>query len=998
MPFCVAIIIQAIICFFILSEGGTLSQIESDSYNLFEKRVENRADYFENEMVYRWSDITAYAQNIESTINAVLVDEEKKAADLEMGAELTVKVIESVVYDLVTYTEHAEVNGLYLFIGSSVADSDGLEKYSGLYIQDSNPKINPGNRSDLLLGISPISISKELDIALASNWASSVTMPEGEESAFFYSKPREAALEHPEAYIEDLGYWGRPYDISAKGTQAITYSIPLRDHEGEFLGVLGVEIDTTQLTSLFPYQEIDDEGSGSYLLATTEDDGSGLVIPNGGRQREYEILVSNGASHSLYVQEGIIYADYDEREYTIASLVHNAAEETAILSVQEISLYNATSPFAGDHWVLIGIEQEKELFSSSKMLFQSIIGVVLISLGLGLAIAAATAWLSSSRLKLLMDQVRNTRPEDTIEFTPTQINEIDELADSIKKLGSDVVASASRLSQIMKLSDRGVGAYEYNKEANTMYYTETLFDVLGVDNLPKLPDGVSKDDVSNRTLSAEGFWKLMECYDPYLDEAESTDDIFVFEVPEAQRWIRFARIKDDEQQRIFGLIEDVTQELSTRKQIEHERDHDILTGLLSRRAFESGVREALKSRSTSVAAMVMIDLDNLKYINDSYGHDWGDFYIKTTAEAISAAASDEDICSRISGDEFMIFILGRETKVEVEQMVESLRESLIAHSFKDPDGELMKIRASIGVAYYPDDAENYEQLREYADFAMYMAKNNMKGGVYFFSKQSYEQKSFILDKKEDLNRLLDEKLVDYHFQPIVDARNGQVMAYEALMRSRMESLPSPDIILELARSQSKLYLVEKLTFFESMRAFQAFDLPENIRLFVNSIGTQRLSDEDEIALREAYGDLVKRLVIEITESDYNRDLLSYKEKMAREWGSRLAIDDYGSGYSNNSLLLKVTTDYVKIDMSIVRNIDKDVDREDILAGILSYAHERGIKVIAEGVETQGELAKLIALNIDYVQGYFVGRPIPHPTDIDVSVRETIVRYYGKLNF
>lgn len=158
---------------------------------------------------------------------------------------------------------------------------------------------------------------------------------------------------------------------------------------------------------------------------------------------------------------------------------------------------------------------------------------------------------------------------------------------------------------------------------------------------------------------------------------------------------------------------------------------------------------------------------------------------------------------------------------------------------------------------------------------------------------------------------------------------------------------------------------------------------------MNSIATQRLSSDDELVLNERYPDLLKRLVIEITESDYSREMALYKEALARRFGARLAIDDFGSGNNGETSLLDYHVNFVKIDMEIVRDIDVAKDHQDIARNLIGYAHDRGIRVIAEGVETEAELRALRELGADYVQGYLTGRPAPEPRDVDDEVKRLI---------
>ena len=253
----------------------------------------------------------------------------------------------------------------------------------------------------------------------------------------------------------------------------------------------------------------------------------------------------------------------------------------------------------------------------------------------------------------------------------------------------------------------------------------------------------------------------MKWYVPYIEVEE--EGRYLFTGPHRTSWVRLVVVESGEHNRVLGLVEDVTHEIETRRRIEHERDHDILTGLFNRRAFEQEVTDLLAQRPPALGAMLMLDLDNLKFINDIYGHDWGDQYIKAAGCVVDEAFRDKGFYSRISGDEFLVFVDVCPDRASVEDLFATFRAMLDASSIVAPDGKTLKVRASMGAAFYPEDATDFAHLREYADFAMYLAKSSRKGDLFSFDRQSYEEKSFIVNNKEDLNRLLEEGLVEYHF-------------------------------------------------------------------------------------------------------------------------------------------------------------------------------------------------------------------------------------------
>lgn len=989
VPCLVALVLQGCIYFFGLSFTGSVQQMEADSYDLFSGRVTSRADYLENLMVQRWSNIGNAAAAIEDHTDALLRSSGATVADISPGSDLAVSIINASANEVIECLRSTETSGAYLVLqGNQALNPQRDSINTGIYIRDANPSENYDNNSDLLLGRCPTAVAKRLDLALDSNWAPNCvfSVSDGSSNDFYY-RPLETARKYPTAKSSDLGYWSPPHDFANNGQKSMTYSVPLRTSDGSVLGVLGIEITLNRVMALFPYEELDKHGSGSYLFALAKPLGTVLGddegLPLADTPRTYELIDGRGGSYAPYVDSDTHLFDARIDQASRMRLTTSARDSMAAAS--KLALYGPNSPYADDSWVVIGVDPEKYLFASANALKRILLVAFALSLLVGFILALSIGFALSTKLTAFMRQVRMRRPDGEVVFTPTNVSELDELAAAIKALSDDVASSASRLMQIIKLSNRRIGAFEYDAGTDTVFYAGPFFDLLGVDDYPSFPPGVDREKIAEGTLGVESLKLLFGAYRPHMMASSDDDNCWIIDVVHKRRILRLCLTDGKENARTFGLLEDVTDEITARRRIEHERDYDILTGLLNRRAFERLAESSLADarRKHSYGVMIMFDLDGLKTINDSYGHDWGDGYITRAGELIHTAIGAFGLAARISGDEFLVFLTG-ERKI-VDATVERLRTAFESQFFDTPDGRSIRVRASMGSASFPEDATDFVRLREYADFAMYAAKNTRKGELCAFDYDLYQQKSYLLSKKEDLNRLLDEVLVDYHFQPIVDAHTGAVFGYEALMRPRLKSLASPELVLDLARSESKLYLIEHITFFEALKQYSRFSMDESIHLFVNTIGTQCLSASDVDELTALYPSLLKSLVAEITESEYGRGLLARKQEVTKFWGASIAIDDYGTGYNSEAILLENIAQYVKVDISIISNISHDADRQAILLNLLGYAHERGIKVIAEGVETEEQLETLIGFGVDYIQGYLSGRATATPQPVDPAL-------------
>ena len=358
---------------------------------------------------------------------------------------------------------------------------------------------------------------------------------------------------------------------------------------------------------------------------------------------------------------------------------------------------------------------------------------------------------------------------------------------------------------------------------------------------------------------------------------------------------------------MLGIAMDVTQETIEKRKIEYERDYDLLTNLLNRRAVRTALRKLFEhSENLGVSALLMLDLDNLKFVNDTYGHDVGDSYLQLAAQVLRKFGASQALVSRISGDEFIVFLYGYQTKDQVRQVIDEIKEKIHKTRLTLPGGDAYQLRASAGIAWYPDDSLDYEELIKFADFAMYKTKNTQKGEFYEFDSESYRKDSYLLRRREDLNLLIEDQMVAFYFQPIVDARTGAIYGYEALMRSLLQSLKSPQEILTLARSQSKLYQIERLTCFGATEAFFKDNRRRRPgRKTVHQLHTQSDAGRQR---RDPSGGAVRRF-IEPDRAGAHRggkirrfgSRLRSIEYVMR-WNSGIALDDFGTGYNAETIL------------------------------------------------------------------------------------------------
>lgn len=514
--------------------------------------------------------------------------------------------------------------------------------------------------------------------------------------------------------------------------------------------------------------------------------------------------------------------------------------------------------------------------------------------------------------------------------------------------------------------------YELRSAPDSIYVTDNFFDLIGM-------PGVDADD-----LTAQSFRELLQRFERSCPHSPAPDGAMLYHIrlPSGkERYLRIETTHEDGTQ--VGLAEDATANTLEKLRIEHECDYDTLTDLYNRRAFHRICAEFFCSpEKLGHAALLMFDLDNLKQINDTFGHDWGDEYIRRTGECFAKNAPARTVCARISSDEFSALFYGYNDQDTLRADIRALKAALEHSVVQLPSGRELRVSVSGGIAWYPESSTNLITLRKYADFAMYQVKHSRRGELLEFDPEVYRTSLQERRCHEEFRRLINEELITYRFQPIIDAKDGSVFAYEALMRVDLPTLHSPADVLRLAREENCLHEVERITFFCASSAYQALEnagkVVPSALLFVNSIASQYLTPDELSEYSARYASILPRIVIEITEEEcLDPKALRIKQTIRGSSGA-FALDDYGSGYSNERSLLELSPNYIKIDLSIIRSIDTDANKRQIVSNTVSYAHQRGMKVVAEGLETADEVRTVLSLGVDLLQGFFLAMPQVEP--------------------
>ncbi len=411
---------------------------------------------------------------------------------------------------------------------------------------------------------------------------------------------------------------------------------------------------------------------------------------------------------------------------------------------------------------------------------------------------------------------------------------------------------------------------------------------------------------------------------------------------------------------------------------------DALTGLYNRTAFFKYANEILADNKMGLKnhAVIFIDLDGFKSINDTLGHDYGDLLLKAVTNKFSSFINDDDILARNGGDEFVILRNQVKSNEDLEQFLEKLI-SISSHPFLLED-ETVHISLSAGVALFPQNGLSLSELMKNADIAMYSSKNAGKNGYTFFSSTMEDEVNRRNDLIDILREAIDNKDIYLLYQPQADVTTGEIIGCEALMRlnSPIVGFVSPDEFIPVAEECGLIdelgeWALQEACRFNQRLANAGF---KPIRISVN-VSTAQLRSNRLIkaieALPEKTSMPLEYLEIELTESvlmtNFNHNLALINRM--KELGVKIALDDFGTGYSSFSYLTKIPINTLKIDKSFIAGICENKNDAYIAGTIINLAHQLGITVIAEGVETIEQLRILQGQMCDVLQGYFFSRAI-----------------------
>lgn len=674
--------------------GGVISSSKDYANQVFAEKMANRVLALQNEMLNRWSRLDSVATKL-AALPFIDAPDHASQDDLrefwQQAAPLLFQLMRS-----------AGVTDSFIILSNSKEPQNDTSTHKALYLRKTDPMLADSD-TNLLVG-SP-HLAQDLDIYFSSWWAPELTLTPQNRALF--DKP--LSLPPPTSTTPLAGYWARPVSITERSQQTLTYTVPLVDSKGVVRGVFGVGMLSSYFDTLLPAHELASDGLG-YLLAVKPANGTDIYPLIPGRQRLQELFPAGKPIH-------MVPENLPQNIYRAVPAAPNV--EPIVACVLPLKIYATQTPFADDTWQLVGFVNESSLYAFPMQIRQTL----LISLAASLVLGGILALLFSRQIATpivnLARSVESSADDMLTSFPRTGVTEIDNLTTAIEIANRNMANTTARLMRIVDMANVPLAAFELKPGMSQVFATERL----------RLLLLLGEEEATALYSNTHAF---MEYLRGIMATPESDEDAIYRINQDVEHWVKIHLASEDGE--ILGLVSDVTDDMLKKRRIRHERDYDALTGLCSRTFFRRQVSTLMDLNCMmDLGAMLMLDLDKFKSVNDTYGHQCGDDYLNFFAQHMSEFSGIHSIIGRRSGDEFFVCVFRLEDRKILRQTIENFYKRLKAAPYIFPDGIAQPIAVSIGVAWFSGSTD-YEALLRAADSALYEAKATGPGIMVEYKK------------------------------------------------------------------------------------------------------------------------------------------------------------------------------------------------------------------------------------------------------------------------
>lgn len=887
------------------------------------------------------------------------------------------------------------VSGAYVIWAASPDYNDQVQE--GLYIIDSEPTANIPNKSDLSLLRGSSNWAASQSMSLSNKWNRFFGLADDEVylPRFSISQMQERLISIPgkidqHSFVDpaksrpsDYSVWS--YETSFDGSDVLIYYLPLLTSEMKIIGIMGIEINVSTLLSALPDRD-PGYNSSAYMVALGNP-GSSVTL-----SRELVKTYALNDIYSLFSDERskkVIRLQPQETSELHKFILSDAGAteklDDLLIAVHKLKSirFAEGSVRDNDHELLLmEAVLETELGNPVESIARQL--YILITSALTLALLASLAASSAITRPVIMlsNKLKVQKPEEAIKLPRFNISELDHLSESIESMSENLIDASFRTAAIIDLVDLPIASFEEQPEQDTVVVSSAMGELLDF-----------KTDNRIQTRLSMSTWNaLMKQLLSHPEEG--TEDIFKWkaEADKPVKWLRIRQARSNGRE--SGILIDVTEDILRQRRLIKERDYDNLTMLLNRRAFVKRLKSIIdKATEEQYAVLLFIDLDDLKQINDNYGHHFGDQYIRLAAAFVSRLKEKSGLSARFAGDEFAVFS-GLSTNLnEARKKIDGMLTQMERYSLELPDGTTVRLRLSMGAAVYPLDSSDCNELIEFADFAMYQRKKSGKNGLTWFDKTKFAINQLKIQQKSDLEEILRDELLDYNSQPVY-ASGGELHGYDLMLKPMHENVKLPLDLIKIAVDNDCVIQLEALMMKKASEWVEKNLINDNkSKVFVHLFEAYscQLNDDDEkanvhIDQRQTgswtgnyssfdnvfYTNLAERIVFVLdVEGPVPAQVIRCSISRCRQYSAEFALAGIDIYDDNRSLFDRNRPDYIRFDMSLIRNIDLDDHRKQLLSTMIDYCRYLGVTSIISGIDTAAEYEIAQNLGADLFQGFYL---------------------------
>ncbi len=569
-----------------------------------------------------------------------------------------------------------------------------------------------------------------------------------------------------------------------------------------------------------------------------------------------------------------------------------------------------------------------------------------------------------------------------------------------KKNRQQLAESEARLNYALTASNEGI--WDWDIANNTIVFNDSYFTMLGYqpDELAQTNNAwhqlIHPDDLARYERNIEHCLKDKSARFSMEYRLEEKNGDYIWILGKG----KVVEFNGDKPIRMCGTYTDINSQKETEERLRQLASFDFLTNLPNRSLFLNMLDNAISKahRNEYRVAVLFLDLDRFKTINDSLGHSAGDMLLQEVSHRLKKAIRTEDVVSRLGGDEFTILLSQIEKPYQAAEIAQRVIQA--QNIPFEIMGHNVVVTPSIGIVIYPDNATSSENLLKKADAAMYYAKDAGGQNYKFFTEDMHQQAKLRLEMETSIRQALEDNEFVVYYQPKVNLADGEINGMEALCRrlSETKGLISPKEYIHIAEETGLILPLGELVLEKSLQDTKQW-IDDGLftgKVAVN-ISPEQFRQHDLLKkfdhILEKTGLPPENLELELTEAAVVRNIDESIKTMHRikERGISLALDDFGTGYSSLNYLKNFPIDTLKIDMSFIKDIDKSSRNENIVEAIIKLAHVLDIKVVAEGVETTLQAEILTNIHCDTMQGYLFSKPLPSTELTSLLQAETTLK-------